>query len=388
MKEINFDKMFKSLIIGMNISGCQPHLKRNKFWLTRVLIFYGCYSTYLYFLINCIINYDLENNDYFNAFRNGVPVSIFFAMSFIYAMLLRHQKTVARMFDLIKNDYVKARNMNERCNRIVNEYADKSLTMLNRCFISIMSVVVFIIRTIILSIISKIEGDFKLIPFYDMHYPSIIENNKDNIFVFIATYIGEMYYTYSSILIYFCVIPVGPLCMLHACGQLELIKTKFENIFLEDAVNERLIDIIKHLQHVYGLVEDINICFSWTYELEMKNTTILLPLISIAIIKTINQGKFPIEFISVMASSIMLITYICYYSDFLMEKSEEVRQAAYSCGWERMYVSSTRKTLLIVMIRAFKPVAIRSIFTTVCLDTLGDVFRQSYTIFNLLTAIT
>lgn len=175
--------------------------------------------------------------------------------------------------------------------------------------------------------------------------------------------------------------------MLHTCGQLELIKFKFENIFKEDNVDEKLKEIVQDLQHVYKFVAEVNKCFTLTYEVMLKQTMLLLPVSGYAIVKSLSHGDLTIEYLTVFVASLFTSSIPCYYSDLLIQKGEEIRQAAYECGWECVNKSSARKTLLIILARALKPVAIKSIFCTINLDTLANVYRQSYTIFNLMSAM-
>lgn len=342
-----------------------------------------------FFLLNSIINYDFKNKDFFNAFRNGVPIAIYISRTFFHFCLIFYQDTLIQIITFITADYANMNKMDLRLQKIVNDYAEKSLGLSKRCVIMLVSLVlVFMSKSIYKTTTSYIKyGVIKLVPYHEMHYPITIEEYRHNILVFIATYCGELNFTVSSVMIYFTSIPLGPIFILHACGQLELIKIKLENVFLDDNVDEKLNDIVMHLQKIYKFVSKIDKCFALMYEVALKKTMIVLPFIAYATVQSISQGNFTIEYVSVFAATILMSSCICLYSNLLMDKGEEVRQAAYMCGWERVHNPRVRTTLLIILTRAAKPVAIKSIFSTISLDMLLDVYRQSYTIFSLMNAM-
>nr|AII01098.1 odorant receptor [Dendrolimus kikuchii] len=387
MEGIDFEKFFKIQTIGMKMALCHPDTKHNAYWLLKSILIYGPYTLNFFFLCNSVL-IDIRKHDYFNAFRNCVPVTIYICIVFEYIMLIKHRKTIGKLIKLMRDDFDKIPNLETRSKRAIFKHINNSTwIMKNWLVLMFCSVWIFIIKGIILSVYYAVKGEFRLVPFHDMYYTDYIDRNRDsNWLIFAGTYMMGINYTCCCTMIYLCALPLGPIFMLHVCGLLELIIIKFEDVFEKDNVNERLIEIVKDLQYAYRFVADINTCFTFMYEVMLKQTMILLPVISYAIVKSIGRGEFTIEYITVFVAIISMST-PCYYSDKLMSKGEEVRQAAYACGWERVFIPEARKTLLIILTRALKPITIKSIFHNINLDTLADVYRQAYTIFNLMSTM-
>nr|AII01070.1 odorant receptor [Dendrolimus houi] len=388
MNRIDFDEYFKLQIIAMKFVRVHPNTEYNNYKTLLIAITFSFYTTYLVFFINSIINHDLQNKDYFNAIRNIVPVAYFVSMCINYVLLIVKKKIIAKLMDHIKNDYSNMSNIDNQGRTIIHSYARKgSWIMLRVLYLASSCIVVYIMKSIIVSLIYIYRDEYRYVHFHELHYPNFIDNRKQSdMLVFIATYMGTLCYTIVTAAIFFCVIPLGPITMLHACGQLELIKNKFEDLFKKDNIDERLNDIIKDLQNVYSFIENINKSFSTTYEMLLKQNIIVMSLTSYAVIESVIQGNFAVEYINLFLGGVFTCSVLCYYGDLLMEKGEEVRQAAYQSGWEHIYDRSARKKLLIILARGVQPVAIRSIFCIINLDTLANVYRTSYTIFNLMRA--
>nr|ARO70520.1 Odorant Receptor 54-2 [Dendrolimus punctatus] len=388
MNRIDFDEHFKIQMKAMKFFRVHPNTEYNHYKTLLIATALSLNTTYFVLLINSIINHDLKNKDYFNAIRNFVPVSYYVTLSLNYLLLFVNKKIIAKLIDYIKTDYSNMSNIDKQGRTIMYNYARKgSWIMLRILYLSLACILIFIMKSIIVSLIYKYRDEYRYVNFHEMHYPNFIDDRKQSdILVFIATYMGTLGYTTVNAAIFACVIPLGPITMLHACGQLELIKNKFEDLFKNDNIDERLNEIIKDLQNVYSFIGNINKSFSTTYEILLKQNTLLMSLTSYAVIESVVQGNFAVEYISLFLSDLFTSSVLCYYGDLLMEKGEEVRLAAYQSGWEHVYNPSARKKLLIILTRGVQPTAIRSIFCIINLNTLANVYRTSYTIFNIMRA--
>nr|AII01074.1 odorant receptor [Dendrolimus houi] len=389
MKELDFEKLFKLQMIGMKINLCHPETKINKYWVLINILAFTPYTVSTSLLINCIA-YCLRRNDYFSAFKSGVPVIFYVSMKLNFFFLIKKRSKLRDLIECMKGDYSKAYAMDNKRREIIQEYAARGRkVLLFWGYLTVATVGMFALKSMFLTIYhSKQNGELRLYSFFDMHYPfNVRELRVYNKLLFSITYFTEMYFTSKSALIFFCTIPLGPIFMLHICGQLELVKIKFENVFENDNTDEMLKGIVKNLQYIYSFVREINDCFTVIYEIMLKQNILLLPFTSHAMIQSIKRGEVTAEFAGILLQSIITSSIPCYYGDLLMQKGEELRLAAYNCGWERVHKPKARKTLLIIMTRALRPVAIESIFSTICLDTLTEVYSQGYTIFNLMSAI-
>nr|ARO70516.1 Odorant Receptor 45-2 [Dendrolimus punctatus] len=385
MVELNFEKIFKLVMICMKISQCHPETKINKYWVLRSIMIFGVYTLSFLGLSNCI-RYYLIGNDYFNAFKNGVPIIYYVCMMLNFGIFIKKRFQMRNLIESMKSDYSKACAMDKRSKKIVQGFAAKGrLITIFWGYLMVGTLCTFIVKSIFLTIYhSKRSGELRLTSFYEVYYPfNISELRVYNTWVYVPVYLFEVYFTGLTELLILWSTTLGPIFMLHACGQLELVKIQFDNIFENDNVDENLNRIVKRLQYIYSFVREINECFTLMYEVMLKQSVLLLPFCSFALIQSIKRRQVTVEFSGVLLQSVITSSIPCYYGDLLLQKGEDLRFAAYNCGWERVHKPKACKTLLIIMTRATRPVAIESIFSSICLDTLTNVFSQAYTIFNL-----
>nr|WDE18884.1 olfactory receptor 33 [Antheraea pernyi] len=375
----------------MKANGSHPYTRRNKKWLIHVGIQQIIYLiVFIFFLYS--IKCELGRRDFSATCRNGCLSVVFFDINFQLYTIVLYRKTLNKIIVSMKEDYEKIKSSPEDA-EVVALYAEKGRWVTQLWLVTAgIAFLMFPVKNIVLYMAQFIRQDeFQLIAFYELTYPDIIEENKNNIIIYVVTYACLISYAAYSSTTYISFVPLGPIFMLHACGQLELIKKRINKLF-DGAlsireVNSELKDIIRHLQFIYRFVDDIQACFGIAYELILKATAIILPVTTFGVVEALKEGVVSLEFLMFIVGSIVITVTPCYCSDALMEKGEDIRQAIYACGWERQYDRSSRTTILILLTRALRPIAICTMFRTVCLDTLTDLFQQSYAIFSLMNAM-
>lgn len=254
MSRIDFDNYFKMQITAMKWLGVHPETKYTIYKIIQIIISLSFYTMYFIFVINCIINYDLKNKDFFNTIRNVLPAAYYITMVFNYYLMIANREIIGNMMNHMKKDYDNICNVDYKSRIIIYDYAKKGL-LLMKLFIGVLSfgVAVFVMKTMVISLIYKYKGEYSFVYFYEFSYPHLVEDYKHSVLlVFIATYIGEMGFSAFTALVFICTFPFGPISMLHACGQLEIVKNKFEKLFEKDDIDARLNEIIKDLQNIYG----------------------------------------------------------------------------------------------------------------------------------------
>ncbi|CAK1546049.1 unnamed protein product [Leptosia nina] len=90
-------------------------------------------------------------------------------------------------------------------------------------------------------------------------------------------------------------------------------------------------------------------------------------------IEAFKSGHISVEFLSIIFGAGMLVNVPCYYSDMLMQKSDDVRMALYSCGWESHWDRQSRTLIFLLLTRVTRPVAMHTMFSNISLDGLTDV---------------
>ncbi|XP_075987373.1 uncharacterized protein LOC142983995 [Anticarsia gemmatalis] len=176
---------------------------------------------------------------------------------------------------------------------------------------------------------------------------------------------------------------------MHACGQLELIKKHLDELHEGELseINLKLKDIALKLQYTYNFVEIMTSCFELFMEGTINLSSFMMPITFYQLIESTKRGAFSIEVSSFVIASFLMSSIPSYFSDQLLEKGEDVSTALYTCGWERHYDKRERSTILLLLIRTSRPVALRTMFRTLCLDSLTDMFQRAYAIFNLMNAV-
>nr|AII01095.1 odorant receptor [Dendrolimus kikuchii] len=373
---IEFDTMFNTLNLALKLSLFHPQEKITLKWILKFLIVYGFYTLIFLNMIYYNIYADLKNRKFIRTCHNALLATIYMAMSFKYCIITWKGKIIIKLINMMKEDFQTADTLIEE-KVIVEDFAKRGRRIPMQLVVyTAYTLLVFLFKHFCLEIYYFVIGDFQILPPYDITYPSFIEDVKFKFIPYVLLYFVIIYYmVYSSIgLVAF--ESLGPIFIVHACGQLELAKRNISSLFIdtdEEAIARRMKIFIQRMQRVYIFVDDVNETFRLSYEVVLKGIMIVLPLAGYAVIRSFRNGAVNVEFLSLIIGGIALSAVPCYFSDLLKQKSEEVRQAIYACGWESQNTLSQRSSLLIALTRALRPVVIKTTFSTLCLETLSDV---------------
>ncbi|KAJ8707362.1 hypothetical protein PYW08_010614 [Mythimna loreyi] len=326
--ELDFDKIFEIPTRALYISRAHPYIKRDWRWALYFSIVHGIFTVGFFTIIYNIICHDLKSNNFAQICKNGVLLVVYVIITFQYCVLLWHQDALVDLINYMKRDYEQSKDLSCIERDTLNKYVKLSVWVCKQWFvIGTVGPGTFIVKSFVLMLYYYVIDEFKFVPVYDLVYPSIIEKNNNNIFVFMLTYV----------LMFF--------------------------------------------------VDRINQIFKIAYELTLKGSTVMLPITCYEVLEAFKHGEVRLEFIMFIVGGTLISSSPCYYSGLLMEKGENVRLALYTCGWELHYDRRTRTTLQLMLQRALRPIAIQTIFRALCLDALTDLFQQSYAIFNLINAM-
>lgn len=254
--EFNFNEFFKAPLWAMKINGSDPAIKKDIKWLTKFLIIHGIYTLIFPIEVYNIVYVNLKQQNFSETCKNGILAVTFFSITFQYSVLVINQEPLKLLIDIVKKDYLFAKTLSVKEQEIVYKYAMQGNHVCNQwLFMTVGGVAVFFLRNIILiSIHWVVKEEIRLIHIHHLVYPAFIENRKENLVVFAITYLVLLWSAIYSSAMYCAFIPLGPIFMLHACGQIELIKIRIDCLFESDdleEVRQNLKKIVKQMQDVY-----------------------------------------------------------------------------------------------------------------------------------------
>ncbi|XP_068631444.1 uncharacterized protein [Battus philenor] len=389
---LNFENAFKTCNLALRFNGSHPSIPRDKKWLAK-FIFLNTLSFFCcYFLINSVIYYDIRNKKYTEVFKNVSMTIIFFMVIFKYLVLIRHQDSFINLINSIDKDYTTAvKQYTSEEKKIVLYYIKRGKHVYMFWFVAACSTgVMFPLKAFYIMIHSYCQGDFKLTPMFDMSYPKIIDAQKEDLYVFCLLFLLCFSFDLYATSMYVGFDPLAPILLLHVCGQIEILNLHIRNLMvIVTDVNEirRNLKIInRKMQTLYSFLNSVRSNFIELFEINMKTTTFILPLAAFQIVQSLHHNELNLEFFCFFCAGFIHFFIPCYYSNLLMEKGDNLREAIYSCGWENQPDVEIRKTVLLMLTRCSVPLGMRTIFHTVNLQTFAEMSRQAYAIFNAMNA--
>lgn len=253
--ELDFDKIYKIPTKALNISRAHPYIPRDWKWGLQFFTLHGLFTlTSLNILYN-IICHDLKANNFSQICKNGVLFDVYVVITFQYCVLLWHQDTIVNLIADMKRDYKQAKYFNAIERDMLKKYANSAVWVCKQWLvIGSVGFGAFVVKNIFLTLYYYCTDEYKLIPLYELVYPPIIEDKRDKIHVFILIYALMFLFGFYACIMYIAYVPLGPIFMLHACGQLELVKSRIDDLFVEcddQVIRRKLKSIIAQLQYIY-----------------------------------------------------------------------------------------------------------------------------------------
>uniref|UniRef100_A0A0K8TU70 Odorant receptor n=1 Tax=Epiphyas postvittana TaxID=65032 RepID=A0A0K8TU70_EPIPO len=387
-----FEEVYKINMTCLRLNLSHPSVPRDLKWLLTFILMQGLYTAFNAICLYNLIFINVKENDFPNACSNGVYMVIYFVVTFKYGVMVWYQKDIKDVIRYQQEYFDSFREYTVEEQAVVKDYIQRGQWVSKLWLRStIVTAGMFPVKSFIDSAYSAYAGDFRLHSFNENSYGPYIDEIKGRVDVFILMYaIFSVYTTYTAIM-YSGFAPFGPLCILNACAQMDIVMMRVNHLFDEGFDKEKspkqLQNLVKFTQNIYGFVDQINDIFQVLYEMCLKASAILIPISLYLIIEGFSEGKLYYDYVmfSYMASLLCFVP--CYYSDYLKEKGDDLRCAIYASGWEKFYDRNTRVTLRIMLIRATRSLSIKTVFRAVCLEAFSDLCKEAYVIFNMMYAV-
>ncbi|VVD01839.1 unnamed protein product [Leptidea sinapis] len=228
---IDFEDLFKVMVIAMRLSWSHPDVPRNLKWLFRFLLYHSIMTIIACLSAYSIIFHDIKY-DISRACTNGIAVLIYFVVSFKYGLLVWHQHKFKTIIEQIKHDYKVAVSLPHKEYNVVLLYAQKGREVTHfwlKC--SAAAILLFPVKSFALMSYYYIKGDFRYVAPLELALPNIFDPENNEVECFIAILILFSLTEIYVFCVYLSFSPLGPIAILHACGQLEIARMRSLNIF-------------------------------------------------------------------------------------------------------------------------------------------------------------
>lgn len=252
---IKFEQMFKFMLRAMDIIQFHPYMKKDIKWACKLLFIYVTCLVVICVIVYSIIFRDLKVKDITQACSNGVICLIFCVITLQYCIMFYYQKLIQNMIEIMNNDYEKAEEYTAEEKHVILEYVEIGKSIINIWRkITYCGGGLFITRPIFVMVYYAVFSEFKPVHLYEMVYPSPMEELKDTFSVYCILYVVFILFTCCTMFTLLGFQPLGPIFMVHACGQLEVARTRIMKIFQDDNSAE---EIIVKLKHIAGSLKNI-----------------------------------------------------------------------------------------------------------------------------------
>lgn len=252
--DLDFNKAFKLIVNALKLNGAYPYNKRDWKWFIRFVIMQSLYEVFLALLIYNVKEFGIKNRDLIRFCGDGILILMNLVITFKYGTLVKHQDTFRNLMELMKADYEYAKTLPAEEKKIVEEYSRKAQFVTKWWSIIVIGgAFLFPIQAIGFTIHSAMNGDFFVADLYPLEFPRLEYRTKLRFVLVNMIYAFGMFYTSDM---YVGLVPLGPVFMLHASGQLALLENRVKTLFPDQGfspkeTNKKLRDIAKRLRDIY-----------------------------------------------------------------------------------------------------------------------------------------
>ncbi|XP_022119933.2 uncharacterized protein LOC110996519 [Pieris rapae] len=391
-EELRFEKIFKTMLKALWLNKSHPNIPRDMKWFFHFFITYGTFALGMSFAAYSTFFHDMKDRNISQACYHGVLIVIFTVVSLYQFVMGWHRFRFQDLISQIKEDYDQAKQCAIEDYNVVLAYAKRGKMILNIWIaLLIFCVTIHQLSAILPMVhIAITTGKFQCVHLYNLTYPGDLEHWKHKTSVCLTLFSLFTYVYIYAVIMYIAVAAFGPILMLHGCGQLELVRRRIANTYSKrnkgfEVKNLKL--AAKHLFVTYNFLKKTNESLQMFHEIIFKAVIVILPFLFYQLKEGNTNREMNIEMIGFVLGAALLCGLPCYFGDLLLEKTNDIKMALYSCGWEHHIEKEPRTLILLLMIRVSRPVGLSTLFLDICLEQLTDIIRQAYALFNLFIAV-
>ncbi|NP_001177573.1 odorant receptor 201 [Nasonia vitripennis] len=331
-----------------------------------------------------------KNRKNLNSIIDGLPPFIYnvvIAIKFINGIINQHK--IKSILEKIKNDWNQLSEKKEI--EMLRDYSDTGKAF----------------NTVYLSLVTVILLSYMLIPMLpaalDLVNP-LNESRPTSPLYLVELYIDQDKYFYSvlthayitslaGILPLFAIDSLFSSCAHHACGMIEILGGRLENIINEEASIKEIDNneeeknaiacVIEH-RGVIKYCESINSLYSTSFFFVLSFAIVMMSVTGfVAVIKMGEEFKDSIRF--AMFTFAQIFHMFCYYflGEIVLHHEEKLKDYASNLNWYKAS-PKTKYIIKFMIMRALKPTTMRAIIFPLTLENFTTLMKTTMSYFTVI----
>lgn len=241
----------------MKLNRSHPAVPRDKKWALQLLCMHALFTLMFSLIFYSTIFFELRDKNIYQICANIIILVIYFIVSIDYMAMVWYQDNLISLIDTMKADYEVAKTLPHDEQVLVWKYVRTGIYVAKVWLVVAVSTAnLFPVQSIIFMIYYALIGDFKFVPAYEVKYVTPLEEIKNDLIPFWTLFMIMTFYEMYSMCIFGGVVPLGPIFLTHACGQLAIVEHRIYRTFPRHGYNSEtaiksLTECIKLLQNIY-----------------------------------------------------------------------------------------------------------------------------------------